>query len=228
MRVSKLRKLGRKITPDDLRNPKVASGYDYVSSASPSANSIGRSAGTGQHWRAIAYNSLESSRKDGRSWWGSCRSTAKQAAQDFCDYFNGDQSSVPAVLTTAGHEYEVDERDTDPEYQAALGVMRDRKAQRAGKQGYVYLIVETTPEGRADLSAGKVGYSTNPRKRVAEGQTFNKRPLRLLCMKPGTEADERALHQKYINLNILQEWFHLTRELLLEWDAEHHIPREAA
>lgn len=125
------------------------------------------------------------------------------------------RASQATVLATAGHEYEIDERDHDPEYQAALGVLRDRRAQREGKQGYVYLITESNEGG--GLRYGKIGYSVNPKKRVAELQTGNPRPLQLLYTMPGTEEDERRLHRKYIKENCLQEWFWLTPAIILEF-----------
>ncbi len=115
-------------------------------------------------------------------------------------------------------EYTIDESDTDPEYQAALGVMRDRRAQRAGKQGYVYLITEELPGGA--LLYAKIGYSVNPKKRVAELQTGNARKLVLLYAMPGTEEDERRLHTKYVKANVLQEWFRITPELICEFPVE--------
>lgn len=123
-----------------------------------------------------------------------------------------------ATLKTAGHEYSAPSVPRDAEVEAALGVLRDARAQRQGKQGYVYLIIEDLPGG--GIHYGKIGYSTNPAKRVAELQTGNPRPLRLLYAMPGTEDDERRLHAKYIKFNALQEWFVVTKELLLEFPAQ--------
>lgn len=209
MRFSKLAKLGRPITPDDLRNPARTSGFDHV-------NTIGGANVSAKQWRA-SWRVSPTVNTDR----GPARLTPEDAAQDYCNHFNGGKVPTSQILKTAGHEYVVDETDKDPEYQAALGVMRDRRAQRAGKQGYVYLIIEVNPGGA--LTFGKVGYSTNPAKRVAELQTGNPRLLRLHLARPGTEADERALHAKYQQHNVLQEWFRLTKELLLEWDAEHQV-----
>ena len=199
----------RKLTPRDLRNPKRKSGYNFVATHPTWATSAG------ERFRAQY-------QRTNPHWYGPTRSTPLAAAQDYCDYINGREVEAPPVLKTAGHDYTVDETDHDPEYEAALGVIRDRTAQRAGKQGYVYLIIEDQPGGGIEF--GKVGFSTNPPKRVAELQTGNPRPLRLLYMKPGTEADEKAIHQRHIDQNVLQEWFRPTKELLLEWDAEHRVP----
>jgi Meiotically up-regulated gene 113 len=219
MRVAKLRKLGRPIVPRDLRNPDRKSGYDYVGHAGAPGP---RGGGGGARWSARQGAKVAGSGP--KDWTGPRRKDPRDAAQDFCDHFNGNPTASTHSLVTAGHEYEVDVTDKDPEYQAALGVMRDRKAQRAGRQGYVYLIVEDRPGGA--LEFGKIGYSTNPRKRVAELQTGNPRTLRLLYMKPGTEAEERRIHQKYIKQNVLQEWFRLTRELIFEWGVQHAVRPE--
>lgn len=191
------------LTPSDLLSPNRLSGYRYVG-----------------YWRLRQpprtpyFGQVQKKRDDGRPgsmtvWRGPERDTALEAAQDVCDYFNGDSTSSPATLKTAGHEYVVDERDADPEYQAALGTIRDRTAQRRARQGYVYLIT--------DGEYLKIGYSVNPKKRAAELQTGNARKLTLLGFFPGTEADERKLHRKYIKDNELQEWFRISDALLSEF-----------
>jgi hypothetical protein len=160
-------------------------------------------------WRKGAYEN------DAR---GPARKTPFEAAQDYCDYINSGQIPAPMpALKSAGHAGKRASLPRDREVEYALGVLRDARAQRRGKQGYVYLIVEDV------LCYGKVGFSTNPAARVAELQTGNPRKLRLLCSKPGTEADEAALHAKYAPNNVLQEWFLITKELLLEWDVKYQI-----
>lgn len=143
-------------------------------------------------------------------WNGPRRATALEAAQDYCDYVNSLQATpATPALRQAGHSYQIDEQDTDPEYLAALGVLRDRRAQKEGKQGYVYLIT--------DGEYLKIGYSVNPPKRVAELQTGNARLLSLVGTIEGTEEDERLLHAKYARHNVLQEWFELHEEILAEF-----------
>jgi hypothetical protein len=159
-------------------------------------------------------------------WRGTTRKTALEAAQDYCAYVNGNKVLAPTPLKSAGHEVKRDSLPSDPEVEHALGVLRDAKAQQEGKQGYVYLIIEEHPGGA--LKFAKVGYSTNPRARVAELQTGNPRPLSLHLMKEGTIEDEAAIHQRHIRQNVLQEWFRITPELLLEWDIEHYVEKEEA
>jgi hypothetical protein len=119
-------------------------------------------------------------------------------------------------LRSAGHTAKRDRLPDDPEVQAALGVLRDARGQRQGNQGYVYCIGEA--EGVSPLV--KIGYSTNPEARVGELQTGNGRQLFLLAYFAGTEADEKALHAKYIKDNTLQEWFTPSDGLLGEFGCD--------
>lgn len=205
------------ITPKDIRNPKRPSGYNYV----------GRANSTGAKtllWCARKGKFNKGTASD--DWHGPCRRDPAQAAQDFCDYVNGNGVQVPKRLTSAGHNGKRESLPRDAEVEAALGVLKDAKAQQEGKQGYVYLVIEKHPGGA--LKFAKVGYSTNPRARVAELQTGNPRPLSLHLMKEGTLEDEAAIHQRHIRSNVLQEWFRVTPELLLEWDNEHYVKEETA
>lgn len=155
----------------------------------------------------------------GRQWQGPRRQTAVEAAQDYCDYVNG----LPVIQRPKGRPKRAGHSVTrttpvarDPEVEAALGVLRDFRAQRRGVQGYVYLIT--------DGEYVKIGYSVNPPKRVAELQTGNARVLSLLGTIKGTEQDERALHAKYAHLNVLQEWFELDSAILAEFGADVNQP----
>lgn len=206
------------ITPKDIQNSARVSGYDHVGYNVQSGKKR-----PPKPFQAVVYGGSRS--KAGMAWIGRRRATALEAAQDYCDYMNGKGVTPAPQLRSAGHTGKRDSLPSDPEVQAALGVLRDAKGQREGRQGYVYLIIEVNDGG--GLTFGKVGYSTNPRARVAELQTGNPRKLRLHLAKPGTLLDEAELHAKYAHLNVLQEWFRLTKELLLEWDAEHYV-KEAA
>lgn len=212
------------ITLKDLKTDKTKSGYrNVVKSNAKTANGHGG----GKPYQA--YEAKKGKPEPGTGAWawnGPRRDTAEEAAQDFCDHMNGLGVALPSPLKTAGHEAKRDSLPSDPEVEHALGVLRDAKAQQEGKQGYVYLIIEEHPGGA--LKYAKVGYSTNPRARVAELQTGNPRPLSLHYMKEGTREDEAAIHQRHIRSNVLQEWFAITPELLFEWDNEHYVEREEA
>lgn len=187
----------RMLTPSDIRNPARQSGYNHVSMHRTGTPYYGISDGSGH-------------RAAGRvPWRGPRRATAEEAAQDYCDYINGQKAVTPVQLKSAGHEGARDRLPKDPEIQAALGVLRDAKGQREGRQGYVYLI--------SDGTAYKVGYSTNPWARVPELQTGNPRKLSLVSIFKGTVEDERALHIKYSADNILQEWFEASPALRAEF-----------
>lgn len=195
-----------KLTPADIQKPSNASGYQQVGRA---GGLSGRPT-NGKPWAAYANRGRKG------DWRGPRRATALEAAQDYCDYVNGDPVALKAALKRAVRSSD-STRDPmdDNEVKAALGVLRDARAQRQGRQGYVYLIGEV---GRWD--AVKVGYSVKPSARVSELQTGNSRQLQLLAALPGTEADERALHMKYIDDNILLEWFKPSASLFAEFGLE--------
>lgn len=152
------------------------------------------------------------------------------------DRARGGVVPAPKPLKSAGHTGRRDKLPSDPEVQAALGVLRDAKGARRGRQGYVYLITETLETANINDPTGnrsnpllvKIGYSTNPRARLREIQTSNGRILKLLAYFPGTEADEDALHRKYKHLNTVQEWFRPTVALLSEFGLYADGSRRAA
>lgn len=198
------------ITIEDIRNPKLRSGFDHVNTAGPGGKANG---GGGRiKWFAVVRPGRKGA--SDAEYRGPRRSMPEEAAQDYCDYINGQNATPAPRLKTAGHKYDIEQTDRDPEVEAALGVLRDARAQREGVQGYVYCIGEETD----DPEFVKVGYSVNPNKRVAELQTGNPRKLVILAIMEGTLEDERRLHAKYSDANILQEWFELSDELLEEFD----------
>lgn len=197
----------KQITPKDIENPKRKSGYDHVNSAKSGPSTAGIRTFV-EKWKA------RDRRIDVNGKYlftGPVRSTPEQAAQDYCDYINGNAITPSVTLKTAGHSYKLDRTKNDPEVEAAYGIIRDAKAQKAGKQGYVYLMVE---KGK---KYAKIGYSVNPEKRIAEVQTGNPRQLTLVGKIKGTPSDEAKMHAKYIKQNVLQEWFKVTPELLKEF-----------
>lgn len=198
-----------KLTPIDIANPKRASGYDHV----------GRNRNA---FRAQVYGAPKGTTKhaNGFAWWGPNRKAPDAAAQDYCDYVNGNPTALAAALKKVKRDHSA-ARDpmNDDEVKAALGVLRDARAQRRGREGFVYLIGEV-----GCWEAVKVGYSVKPAARVGELQTGNSRPLHLLAAFQGTVADERALHMKYVDDNLLLEWFKPTSALLAEFGLE--IPSE--
>lgn len=200
------------LTIDDLRNEKRKSGFDHVNSAGRSKDHP--AGGKAQSiWRAESGRIAQKGVQGG--WRGPSRKISEEAAQDYCDYINNNEVQQVLTLNKAGHGSLRDSLERDEEVEAALGVLRDHKAQKAGRQGYVYLI---GVEG--DSTGVKLGYSVKPAARVGELQTGNHRLLKLLGYFEGTAADEKAIHARYIEHNLIGEWFSPTQEMLNEFGLE--------
>lgn len=60
----------------------------------------------------------------------------------------------------------------------------------------------------------KIGFSVDPRARLAALQTCNPRELRLIGLRPGSKEDERALHDRFAAQRVRGEWFYPGEELL--------------
>jgi Meiotically up-regulated gene 113 len=187
------------LTPNDIRDSSRRSGFQFV---------IWDEYSTRGPYRAQRRVGPDTEARS--HWYGPRRATAEEAAQDYCDYINGSGVTPATPLKSAGHKGKRRRLSDDPEVAAALGVLRDARGQRQGNQGYVYCIT--------DGEYIKIGYSTKPEARLAELQTGNARKLSLVGSKPGTVEDEAALHQKYIEHNVLQEWFRLDAAILSEFN----------
>jgi hypothetical protein len=184
------------LTPGDIFNAARYSGFDHVLLCEGPKPYIARAYG----------GKLD---KAGRSWQGPRRATAEEAAQDYCDHINGGGATPAKQLRSAGHNGKRVALRRDEELEAALGLIRDRRAEQQGKQGYVYCIT--------DGEFVKIGYSVNPQARVAELQTGNARPLRLVWYFAGTLQDEADMHQRHIENNVLAEWFRPSVNIALDF-----------
>lgn len=186
------------LTIEDIRNPDRKSGFDRV-------NTLGGSLRpSGTQRRKLQYRALYKRTTNPPAWErGPIRATPEEAAQDYCDYTNGNGLLTYAEsLKSAGHTGKRITMPRDEEVEMALGIIRDHRAQQEGKQGWVYLIgVELDPY------AVKIGYSTNVPVRLRELQTGNPRKLFLLGSFEGTKEDERRIHFTYIEDNLYGEWF---------------------
>lgn len=120
------------------------------------------------------------------------------------------------TLKGAGHKRSAPRKPQTAREKNAWKVIREERKKRSGR-GYIYLIAEKPGVPRTVADPVKVGYSDDPEGRPAGLQTGNSRKLHLLGFFPGTEADERKLHARYIKQNILGEWFRPTDELLSEF-----------
>jgi Meiotically up-regulated gene 113 len=186
------------LTPEDLANPLTKSGYRHVRKVGgqPSQPRTGNVYFQAQHMP-----------KSGDH--GPGRKTALEAAQDYCDWANGNGVTPAKPLKSAGHKIRRRHLTDDPEVEAALGVLRDARGQRQGNKGYVYCI--------SDGEYLKIGFSTNPQARVAELQTGNARKLTIVGTIEGTLEDEAALHQEFISDNVLAEWFKNTPSIVAKF-----------
>lgn len=90
------------------------------------------------------------------------------------------------------------------QYRAELALSRARVK---GKS-HVYFIQQ------GDSGAVKIGCSRNPTQRLAGLQTGHSEPLRLLTCAVGSQAQERALHDRFAHLRVSGEWFRPDEELL--------------
>lgn len=198
------------LKPEDIRNASRVSGFDHVNYAASSNTPRPRP------YRARSLGS------DPDRWYGPRRSTAGEAAQDYCDYVNRvpivlpvkpSPKPAPLMLNTARH----------PRSSTAVNPTKasirdkkvlDKRPYLGAMQGYVYLIGEA---GNDEVV--KVGWSKrNAFARLPELQTGNCRLLLGLAEKPGTLKDEYKLHLAYEPDNVLQEWFDVSPELLAEFD----------
>lgn len=64
----------------------------------------------------------------------------------------------------------------------------------------------------------KIGYSNNPNKRLVELQTGNPEELILIRTYEGIKALEKHIHFRYKHLNVKNEWFKYSVELLEDLD----------
>lgn len=72
-------------------------------------------------------------------------------------------------------------------------------------KNYVYLI-------RSDEGMYKIGISRNPNKRIAQLQTGNSSPLKLISIFESQNASkiERTLHRRFNYCKVNREWFGLS------------------
>ena len=202
------------LTIESIRNPRNNSGFSFVGSANAGVNGHGH---IGNRWRAEKWIGKE-------RWRGPVRRDPEEAAQDYCDYFNG-LPELPAtlILKTAGHEREVIERARNDERSKLLARLReidDEENSASDHPGYVYLIRETHSchNCGADEDRFKIGHArTSAQNRMIGLQTGNSRTFTLLATIEGSPEVERSLHAKYAKDNILQEWFYGTPELFEEF-----------
>lgn len=62
----------------------------------------------------------------------------------------------------------------------------------------------------------KIGYSRNPINRIRGLQEYSPAEIEVLSVKPGSMADERALHSRFRGSRSRGEWFHST-DAIEDW-----------
>ena len=197
------------LTINDIRNPKRTSGFNHVTLLDdPAANRP-------KPYRARVHGRRVPGRRGGgvAIWRGPRRATAAEAAQDYCDYINGSTAQPTPALKSAGHKGPSQRVERTERERKLRKELRTIEAERnKDRKGFVYLVGE---EG--SLYAVKIGHSYDPETRPNGLQTGNPRRLVVLASMEGTLEDEAALHQRYIEDNVLQEWFRPSEELLSEF-----------
>lgn len=83
----------------------------------------------------------------------------------------------------------------------------ERRERIRGK-AHVYFIQQ------GDSGAIKIGCSKNPTQRLQGLQTGHSEALRLLTCAVGSQAQERALHDRFAHLRVSGEWFRPAEDLL--------------
>ncbi|HYE12188.1 MAG TPA: GIY-YIG nuclease family protein [Patescibacteria group bacterium] len=82
------------------------------------------------------------------------------------------------------------------EYQKAL-----RKKPNGNEKGFIYFV-----QGE-NGGAIKIGYTKDVESRLKALQTGYPDTLKVICLLPGNEKKEKALHYKYRNIQLRGEWF---------------------
>lgn len=213
------------LTPKDIENAKTQSGYDHVTAAVDSRP--GRT--NPSPYYARAHGPAKPGGSGGaKIWQGPRRVTAIESAQDYCDYANSGSASAPVTLKSAGHVGAPRKTPTeDPKLAEARMLQREALSGAAiDPSGWIYLIGEV---GRA--YAAKIGQSReHPRHRLAGLQTGNPRVLEVIgCYKvKDRDAEERALHSRFIEHNVLGEWFRITTDITNHFKERSEAESEAA
>ncbi len=172
------------LTPRDLLKPRNVSGYKQVGKVDGPSRS------------GVPYYQAYERGGRGGDWKGPGRPTAEEAAQDYCDHFNGWKLAPVAHLKQAAHAAAPKStRPTHPKRTEAYRLLREAASEEGNDlTGYVYLI--------SDGEYVKIGQSAgHPQGRLVALQTL-----------------EARMHQRFWLWNVLGEWFKPTLPMLEEFD----------
>lgn len=70
--------------------------------------------------------------------------------------------------------------------------------------------------GFESSSIVKIGFTTDPVKRFRHIQTSCPHQLRAVVIRPGTKADERAIHDRFRDRRVYGEWFRFDEQEVIE------------
>lgn len=204
------------LTIEDLKNPKLISGFHHVYN-----NKIGPAGGGGRG----GYQGRSGAKARGTlatDWYGPMRKTAEEAAQDYCDYMNGRAATPAPSLKRADKAPRptAPRRVVSEREKAAAAIVAEEKAKNPREKLHdpvCYLIGAQEPYIGGD-HAVKIGHANdNVFTRLDDLQTGNHRLLVLLATLPGGEETEDKLHVKHAECNILNEWFRPSKAVLAEF-----------
>jgi hypothetical protein len=80
-----------------------------------------------------------------------------------------------------------------------LAIVKMLRSKRKN-MGYIYFIA--SEDGRV-----KIGYSKNPKARLANMQTGSSSQLKIIALSPANQVEERKLHQQFDEYRVHREWF---------------------
>lgn len=201
------------LTIEDLRNPKLKSGFHHVGGiAAPNSSKAHAVGPPGQKWRA------ETSPGPNR-WRGPVRLDPAAAAQDYCDYINGKEIQYTPRLPSYSHPTYERREASDKLKKARAKVRELEKKEFEEKALWVYLAEEAEnpdfpellPNGMVAL---KIGHSCDPNPRAGGLQTGNPRPLRMLATIPGGPEEEERIQNMFAKYHIIGEWYRRVDEIL--------------
>ena len=104
-------------------------------------------------------------------------------------------------------------------HEAVSGLLRTRPVPRKAAKTYVYLVVNQAG------TQVKIGLSTRPERRVRTLSTGNAAPLHLLCYVVGGRSLEKALHNKFKQHRIRNEWYAYCSEITDEFSRLSGAPK---
>ena len=187
------------LKPKDIYNKARMSGYDHVGFNVQHDRPM-----PPKPYQGVAYGGKRS--KAGMAWIGPRRATAREAAQDYCDYINGQATpALRRINKSSGHPTLPRKADVDPKIAEARALLREA-SKAGGPAGYIYCVREP---GCRKMS--KLGKSKDPPKfRLGGLQTGNWRsPMEVVHFKKVADRHraEDELHSKFADRHKSGEWF---------------------